>query len=588
MNRFKKILLSLHGEKKDNLGKIYQDKQVYISSVRSSAQPVEEARIFSYGGLSFWLCGTGRRNKERMELLVSIPDSCVPMSGQGDNLPIEDFLLRLFSPEIKEYSAGMENSNKDAREKARFLAQDTNECIRKRNGLMYDLARNAFILKILFYMPLINGSRINAKSGLKAVRGLLEKIKERLDTLDVNALGNWIAVYNHQSEIWKWLVDNSRIAFVANGSILPRRSEASEADHIVPFMSPESVEETICFSDGTKLTGMAVPSGVTVITGGGYSGKSTLLDALEAGVWRHIPGDGREYVLSLPESEKIYAEFGRTVHELDISPFFEYMPNGSLAEEFSTSRASGSVSQAAGIIEAVYAGSRVLLIDEDTSATNFMIRDAKMRRLIKKEPIIPFTDRVRLLYEREGVSSVLVIGGSGEYLSCADRILMMEDYRLTDVTREAKALVKEKPETVPGNTRMDVCRYMQRDEQNPLFFCRQIHVENFRGIWIDGYFIDVSKLTALSSEYQLYMLAYALETLLYRNESLGECRNLAEILCNWDGNYDKLNPVWEVARQFPPFFEQVRPIDLLAAIFRMPCSTLFQRKSDIFKPNKTS
>lgn len=264
------------------------------------------------------------------------------------------------------------------------------------------------------------------------------------------------------------------------------------------------------------------------------------------------------------------------------------MPNGSLAEEFSTSRASGSVSQAAGIIEAVYAGSRVLLIDEDTSATNFMIRDAKMRKLIKKEPIIPFTDRVRLLYEREGVSSVLVIGGSGEYLSCADRILMMEDYRLTDVTREAKALVWEEPETVPGNTRMDVCRYMQRDEQNPLFFCRQIHVENFRGIWIDGYFIDVSKLTVLSSEYQLYMLAYALETLLYRNESLGECRNLAEILCNWDGNYDKLNPVWEVARQFPPFFEQVRPIDLLAAIFRMPCSTLFQRKSDIFKPNKTS
>lgn len=570
MNRFKKILLSLHGENKDKLGRIYQDKQVYISSIRSSAQPVEEARIFSYRGFSFWFCGTGKRNKERMELFLSVPASCIPVAEPEDALPVEDFLLRLCVTEIKAYSSESENSNKDAREKARFIVQDTNEYMRKRNGLMYDGIRDAYILKILFYMPLINGSCVNAKGGFRAVRGLIERIRGRIDALDVHALNSWIFVYRRQSEIWQWLVDNRKIAFVANGSILPQKQE--NTGNVVPFLSPESMEETIYFSDGTELTGMAVPSGVTVITGGGYSGKSTLLDALEAGVWRHIPGTGREYVLSLPESEKIYAEFGRIVHEMDISLFFEFLPNGSV-RKFSTSYASGSVSQAAGIIEAIYAGSRVLLIDEDTSATNFMIRDAKMRSLIKKEPIIPFTDRVRFLYERYGLSSVLVIGGSGEYLSRADYILMMEDYRLTDVTKKAKAMAEGEAETVPGDADVDSRRYIRKDTQNPLsFFCRQIRVDNSR-IWMDGCITDVSKLTSLSSDYQLNMLAYALEILLCQ-DGVGECRSLAERICSWDGNYDSMNPIWEMARQYPPFFEQIRPIDLLAALFRTPCRVL--------------
>lgn len=577
MNRFKKILLPLHGENKERLGRIYQDKQVYISSVRSSAQPIEEARIFYFDMLSFWFSGTGIRNKERMELFVSVPSSYIFLTeaeqDRDSYLPYEDFLLRAVSPEIETFTSEMENRNKDTREKARFTTQKTNEFIRRRSGLVFDKEREAFILKILFYMPLINNSGINAKSGFKAVRGVLERIREIVIHLDEKALQNQLTVYRHQSEIREWLETNHKMAFVANGSILPRQGETSEPlCEAVPFISPKNLEETILFSDGTDVTGMAVPEGVTVITGGGYSGKSTLLDALEAGVWRHIPGDGREYVLALPDSVKIYAEDGRVVHEMDVSFFFENMPGGVSMQNFSTVHASGSVSQAANIIEAVYAGSRVLLIDEDTSATNFMIRDAQMRRLIHKEPIIPYTDRVRFLYEKEGVSSILVIGGSSEYLCHADRILMMEDYRLLDVTDTAKEMVSGKKFN-PGSTETswDKYRYLERKKQNiPFTLCRLVNVENSKRIQIDNFAADVTRLTALTSENQLQTLAYFLKKILTEVDAdQWECREMAEQICMQIFKPEIIHQIWGNAWQFPPLFEEIRPVDLLGALFRM-------------------
>lgn len=584
MNKFKKILLPLHGENKERLGRIYQDKQVYISSVRSTEQPIEEARIFHYDMLSFWFCGTGMRHKERLELFVSVPASCIPfMDDTKDRncyLPFEDFLLRTVGPEIAAYTSEMENRNKDAREKARFIVQKTNECMRRRSGLVFDKARESFVLKILFYMPLINNSGINAKSGFKAVRGVLERIRETVTCLDEKALLNQLAIYRHQSEIWGWMTANHKTAFVANGSIFPRQGDTSgPLRDAVPFLSPKNLEETILFLDGTSITGMAVPEGVTVITGGGYSGKSTLLDALEAGVWRHIPGDGREYVLAQPDSVKIYAEDGRVVHEMDVSLFFEDMSSENSLKAFSTIHASGSVSQAANIIEAVYAGSHLLLIDEDTSATNFMIRDEQMRRLIHKEPIIPYTDRVRFLYEREGVSSVLVIGGSSEYLCHADLILMMENYQLLDVTETAKEMVSNRAinENLEGAS-WDKYRYWEMEEQNLLLsFCQLVSAENSKLIQIDGCTADVTRLTALTSENQLHTLAYFLKKILAEGDGeRWECRDMAERICVQIFNPEIINQIWGNAWQFPPLFEEIRPVDLLGALFRMRGITLRQ------------
>ena len=244
------------------------------------------------------------------------------------------------------------------------------------------------------------------------------------------------------------LRDRKLVAFVADGAILPRRSGVD--DHplkegiVVPFQSPEGLCVALDLPNAGTITGMGIPEGVTLIVGGGYHGKSTLLSALERGIYNHRPGDGRELVVADPDAVKIRAEDGRRVERVDISPFIDNLPYGQDTHHFTTENASGSTSQAANIIEALEAGARVLLLDEDTAATNFMIRDHRMQELVAKEhePITPFIDKVRQLYADRGVSTVLVIGGSGDYFDVADTVIAMRDYLPQDVTAQAKAIAE--------------------------------------------------------------------------------------------------------------------------------------------------
>ncbi|MDP6530154.1 MAG: ABC-ATPase domain-containing protein [Gemmatimonadota bacterium] len=245
------------------------------------------------------------------------------------------------------------------------------------------------------------------------------------------------------------MVRRGCIAFVADGSVLPRRSGVDErplsGEAVVPFQSPESLRETITLPNAGEVRGMAVPAGVTLIVGGGFHGKSTLLEALKRGVYNHRPGDGRERVVTDSDAVAIRAEDGRRVEGADISPFIRNLPFGRGTEFFRTENASGSTSQAANIVEALELGARALLVDEDTAATNFMIRDRRMQQLIsaEKEPITPFIDRVRALHRDLGVSTVLVIGGCGDYFDEADTVIAMENYAPADVTARAKAIAAE-------------------------------------------------------------------------------------------------------------------------------------------------
>lgn len=295
------------------------------------------------------------------------------------------------------------------------------------------------------------GRRI--KGGV-AAKILCEKIpdliEDRLVAVDPEELGSHVELHSDQEYLRGRLPELGLIAFVGNGSVLPR--EAGNKDtplkDAVPFESPKSLETTIELPSGRSVTGLGVREGVTVIVGGGYHGKSTLLRAVERGVYPHVAGDGREWVVTRPDAVSIRAEDGRSVTGVDISPFISNLPSGETTESFSTSNASGSTSQAANLAEALEAGSRALIIDEDTSATNFMIRDERMRRLVAadKEPIIPFVDRVRELYERFGVSTLLVAGGSGAFFSVADHVVALDSYRVFDVTEKARAIAAEHPE----------------------------------------------------------------------------------------------------------------------------------------------
>ena len=273
----------------------------------------------------------------------------------------------------------------------------------------------------------------------KAVQMLCRDLPEATDRFilyfEPTRLNNVRSLAQKQAAIRRWLQGSDYCAFIANGSILPRAKGTDlPLAEAIPFRSTPEDEIEIC-----GVRGMGIRKGVTLISGGGYSGKSTLLDAISAGIYDHVQGDGRELCLTEAGAFTISAEDGRSVKHTNISPFIRWLPSGDTMD-FSTDHASGSTSQAANIMEAVEIGAKLLLIDEDRSATNFMIRDSMMKELIEKEPITPFTDRVRELYRTCAVSTILVIGGSGEYLSVADRIYRMEDYQIRDVTEKAKAI----------------------------------------------------------------------------------------------------------------------------------------------------
>lgn len=241
------------------------------------------------------------------------------------------------------------------------------------------------------------------------------------------------------------------VAFVAEGSLLARASGAGGDEDAprrdgqqVAFEVPDSLAVTLTLPHGGPVRGLGIPAGVTLIVGGAFHGKSTLLDAVARAVYPHPEGDGRERVASLPEAVTVRAEDGRSVRDVDISAFLGDLPSAAVARRFTTEKASGSTSQAAAIVEAIEAGAKVLLLDEDRCATNFMIRDGRMQRLVPRpdEPITPFLDRVRELYDRFGVSTILVTGGSGDYLEAAHTVIRMKDYRALEATAEARGVVE--------------------------------------------------------------------------------------------------------------------------------------------------
>lgn len=338
-----------------------------------------------------------------------------------------------------------------------------------------------------------------------------------ISNFDITGLETALSLAEKQSAIRSWLKKSEYCAFIANGSILPRASSSDlPLTNAIPFKSPPEDEIEIC---GVK--NMGIKRGVTVITGGGYSGKSTLMDAIAAGIYDHVSGDGRELCVTDETAKTISAEEGRSVKSLNISPFVKWIP-GNDTRNFSTDHASGSTSQAANIMEAVDYGARLLLIDEDTSATNFMIRDKMMKALIAKEPITPFTDRVREQFQTKGVSTILVVGGSGEYLSVADTVYQMDNFLIYNVIEKAKEICKThgaEPETPPPaiwtqHRMLYSDRFTSYPEGSG---SEQLEVSDMGYISIGDERIDIRGLHNIVTKHQLDALGYMLRYLMVNN-----------------------------------------------------------------------
>lgn len=294
------------------------------------------------------------------------------------------------------------------------------------------------------------GRSVNAEGLELMLLDLLPRCVERAlfyRSLNAERVAQAVHLAEDQEALRGMLREEGLVAFVADGAVLPRESGVSDKPlrGAVPFASPETLRRTFELPHAGAVSGMAVERGVTLIVGGGYHGKSTLLGALQAGVCNHVAGDGREFVLADDTAVKLRAEDGRAVRDADISLFVSDLPNGADTTRFSTLDASGSTSQAAAVVEGLEAGTRLFLVDEDTSATNFMVRDALMQKVVarEKEPITSFVERVRDLYEQAGVSTVLVAGSSGAFFAVADRVIQMDCYRALDITERVRKVCAE-------------------------------------------------------------------------------------------------------------------------------------------------
>ena len=379
------------------------------------------------------------------------------------------------------------------------------------------------------------------------------------------------------------------VAFIADGAILPRSSGASDRplsrQRAQPFRAPASLRVSIPIphpvsQDGRatrSLTGCGIPKGVTLIVGGGYHGKSTVLRALERGVYPHVPEDGREYVVTTDRAVKIRAEDGRSIERVDISGFIKNLPYGQETAQFSTDNASGSTSQAASILEAVEVGATALLLDEDTSATNFMVRDARMQALVHKEhePITPFVDRVRELYEQHGVSTVLVMGGCGDYFDVADTVIAMQDYRPLDVTEAAQRIAREFQTQRAIETTSTLAgvgsRIPVRESLDPSRGKREVKIEarSVDAIAFGHEVIDLSGVEQLVDPSQTRAVGYALHLASRRLMDGGlkaMVQGLAELFD--DAGLDGLDPYHQGERH-PGNFARPRAFEIAAALNRL-------------------
>ncbi|GAA5422396.1 ABC-ATPase domain-containing protein [Tetragenococcus halophilus] len=368
--------------------------------------------------------------------VLDIPDEW--LDSKYKKIAVSDFLTRNFFKKLQPFNRAVKGAGTNGKV---FIDRCEQEILERTSVSINDES-----IEVRFEVGLpAAGRTILGKSAAHIFNKVLPQVvKQALfyRNLDQKALKKQVTLMLDQVYIREELARKRLVAFVGNDSILPRQSGVSDRPlkDAILFTSPENFAITLDLPSGQTVTGMGIPEGVTLIVGGGFHGKSTLLQALERGVYHHIAGDGREMVITRQDAVKVRAEDGRNIEKVNISAFINNLPAKKDTTQFTSDNASGSTSQAANVMEALEAQSSLLLIDEDTSATNFMIRDGRMQQLVapNKEPITPFTDKVSPLYDTLGVSTILIVGGSGDYFEEADQILMMDEYHLKDVTKTAK------------------------------------------------------------------------------------------------------------------------------------------------------
>lgn len=491
-------------------------------------------------------------------------------------IALEDYISRAFRKGVNNSPISRRGSGKSGI----LLIDCGNQEILQRSSV--NISEDNLELRFQLGLP-ARGRRIMGNEAQKILIKILPEIVFAscfYENLPVEEVTTHVKSFEDAEYLRSQLEGEGLVAFIADGSILPRESGVSSKPlpGAVTFKSPTTLRVSLKTIQDEIVTGMGIPEGVNLIVGGGYHGKSTLLRAVELGVYNHIPRDGRELVITRADAVKIRAEDGRRVEKVDVKSFIHHPPGMGDTSRFSTENASGSTSQATNIIEALEAGSRLLLFDEDTSATNFMIRDERMQRLVSKdkEPITPFIDRVDELYQEQGVSSVLVMGGSGDYFQKADTVIMMDHYQPYNVTLEARKVADEMPLNRRRESRGKFTykeRYPHPESIKPDKGKRlKLDSKGVNQLVIGPEFVDLSQVEQLVESSQTRAIGYALyQFSKSREDSLKRKSNICEVLDYLETkmNQEGLDFLAPPGRSQPHNLSRPRRYEIAAAMNRL-------------------
>ena len=491
-------------------------------------------------------------------------------------IALQDYLTRKFAYVVNQYAFQAKGSGKSGLIRVSRCGQEVLE----RSAL--GITNGEILVRFEVGFP-ANGRTINATELKKIFFEFLPSIVRKTlyyKNCKKDELKAVIELSEDQQFIREELKRRELVAFVANDSILPRESGISQRpmQKCVKFQSPETMEIEMNLPNHGTVRGMGIPKGITLIVGGGYHGKSTLLKAIEQGIYNHIAGDGREYVITNEDAVKVRAEDGRAVTHVNISPFINDLPNKKNTRNFSTEDASGSTSQAANVVEAVQAGSKLLLIDEDTCATNFMVRDQLMQKIVSgdKEPITPFTQQAREMYEKLGVSVVMVAGSSGAYFYIADHIIQMDNYQTVDITEHVKNVIGTETISEDKESKISVTELMNLSVSPRMLKAEavekkhgQIKIKQFgnSGFSIGRTEVDLKYLEQLTDIEQITTLGHCLKMLMADMEK--KPQNLDGLVDNlWKKLQSEGFKVLFEERYLPVDLAQVRKIDIYMCVNR--------------------
>ncbi len=532
---------------------------------------------------------------------IPLPDSRIPqefLQAVPGRLAAADFLIRRFRDGIARFA--QQNRGKDGSGSFNTIALSQKMLLR--DSVLFD--DDALYLRFMISLSAKGQGRVfdAEQTWIMLSRELVAIVDhcffyQRYDQQARVLFQQFVDVQQKRAEIIRFMQRHDLIVFVANDARLPRQSGIDDRPamdaSVKRFQSPASLQITIPLSDGCSITGMGIRQGISCITGGGYHGKSTLMQAILAGVYAHVPGDGREYVVTREDAFFIRAEEGRSIRNVDISPFISDLPNGLKTDCFSSDNASGSTSQAANIVEAIESGSRLLLFDEDTCATNFLVRDELIKKIVDatQEPIKPLYSTVRSLWKKHRVSMIFVVGGLGYFLQKADTCLLMADYHCSDIT----AKVRDRLGEIPGEDSLiadfAVSRRLAVDNFDPAYTNQRLNktlpkrIKDLRNAPRQlEYGMDLINLDAvlqIAEAPQVLAIGYCLLALRRRLQQSG---SQAESICfwiNWLESEMNQHGLAVLQPDYPGTLSMPRKYELAAAINRIRSLRIFQQSQKL-------